>query len=75
MSKYWDTGFYSQPTAAEIKKNSAASRKREEKKGKSLEEGSQPICDHMTYGKSITDPCLGWDDTRRLIDTIAEMSV
>lgn len=40
-----------------------------------LEEGSQPICDHMTYGKSITDPCLGWEDTRRLIDTIAEMSV
>lgn len=37
MSKYWDTGFYSQPTAAELKKNSAASRKREEKKGKSLE--------------------------------------
>lgn len=37
MSKYWDTGFYSQPTGAEIKKNSAASRKREEKKGKSLE--------------------------------------
>ena len=40
-----------------------------------IEEGSQPICDHMTYGKSITDPCLGWEDTRRLIDTIAEMSV
>ena len=40
-----------------------------------LEEGNQPICDHMTYGKSITDPCLGWEDTRRLIDTIAEMSV
>ena len=40
-----------------------------------LEEGSQPISDHMTYGKSITDPCLGWEDTRRLIDTIAEMSV
>lgn len=40
-----------------------------------LEEGSQPIGDHMTYGKSITDPCLGWEDTRRLIDTIAEMSV
>ena len=37
MSKYWDTGFYSQPTAAELKKNCAASRKREEKKGKSLE--------------------------------------
>lgn len=40
-----------------------------------LEEGCQPISDHMTYGKSITDPCLGWEDTRRLIDTIAEMSV
>lgn len=40
-----------------------------------LEEGSQPISDHMVYGKSITDPCLGWEDTRRLIDTIAEMSV
>ena len=40
-----------------------------------LEEGSQPISDHMVYGKSITDPCLGWEDTRRLINTIAEMSV
>lgn len=25
-----------------------------------LEEGNQKISDHMTYGKSITDPCLGW---------------
>ena len=40
-----------------------------------LEEGSQPIGEHMVYGRSITDPCLGWDDTRRLIDTIAQMSV
>lgn len=40
-----------------------------------LEEGNQPISEHMVYGKSITDPCLGWEDTRRLIDTIAEMSV
>ncbi len=39
-----------------------------------LEEGSQPICEHMVYGKSITDPCLGWEDTRRLLDVIAEMS-
>ena len=37
MSKYWETGFYSQPSAAEIKRNSVESRKREEKKGKSLE--------------------------------------
>lgn len=40
-----------------------------------IEEGSQPIGSDMIYGKSITDPCLGWEDTRRLIDTIAEMSV
>ncbi len=40
-----------------------------------LEEGNQPISDHMVYGRSITDPCLGWEDTRRLLDTIAEMSV
>ena len=37
-----------------------------------LEEGRQDICDHMTYGKSITDPCLGWEDTEKLIYKIAE---
>lgn len=35
-----------------------------------LEEGSQ-IKD-LIYGKSITDPCLGWKDTERLILDIAE---
>ena len=35
-------------------------------------EGNQKICDHMTYGKSITDPCLGWEDTEKLIYKIAE---
>lgn len=25
------------------------------------------------FGQSITDPCLGWDDTERLIYDIAEM--
>ena len=24
-------------------------------------------------GKSITDPCLGWEDTEKLLYTIAEM--
>ena len=38
-----------------------------------IEEGNQKICDHMTYGKSITDPCLGWEDTEKLIFTIAEL--
>ena len=37
-----------------------------------IEEGNQKICDHMTYGKSITDPCLGWEDTERLLYDIAE---
>ena len=37
-----------------------------------LEEGNQKICKDMVYGKSITDPCLGWDDTEALIYKIAE---
>ncbi len=36
-----------------------------------LEDGAQSIGEHI-YGKSITDPCLGWEDTRRLIYDIAE---
>ena len=37
-----------------------------------LVEGRQDISDNMTYGQSITDPCIGWDDTVRLIREIAE---
>lgn len=37
-----------------------------------LEEGNQPIDCNRVYGKSITDPCLGWEDTERLIYSIAE---
>lgn len=37
-----------------------------------LEEGSQMIGEHI-YGKSITDPCLGWGDTERLVLDIAEL--
>lgn len=38
-----------------------------------LVEGSQKIgCANHVYGKSITDPCLGWEDSERLIHTIAE---
>lgn len=33
--------------------------------------GSQKVNGHV-YGKSITDPCLGWDDSEKLIYTIAE---
>ncbi len=35
-----------------------------------LEEGCQ--AEDKIYGKSITDPCLGWQDTERLILDIAE---
>lgn len=38
-----------------------------------IEEGSQKIGEHI-YGKSITDPCLGWEDSKNLIYTIAEMN-
>ena len=37
-----------------------------------IEEGAQKISDHI-YGKSITDPCLGWEDSRKLIYDIADM--
>jgi 3-deoxy-7-phosphoheptulonate synthase len=38
-----------------------------------LVEGCQKIGEGThVYGKSITDACLGWDDTERLIYDIAE---
>ncbi len=37
-----------------------------------IEEGCQKIGEHI-YGKSITDPCLGWRDSEQLIYTIADM--
>ena len=36
-----------------------------------IEAGSQKIGEHI-YGKSITDPCLDWENSRQLIYTIAE---
>ncbi len=36
-----------------------------------LEPGSQKIGEHC-YGKSITDPCLGWEDSERLLYDIAD---
>ncbi|WP_029321902.1 3-deoxy-7-phosphoheptulonate synthase [Butyrivibrio sp. AE3004] len=36
-----------------------------------IEEGCQKIGEGI-YGKSITDPCLGWNDTERLLLDIAE---
>ncbi len=36
-----------------------------------LEDGAQSIGEHI-YGKSITDPCLGWEKTEKLIYDIAD---
>ncbi len=37
-----------------------------------LVDGAQKISDQEEYGKSITDPCIGWDKTERLILDIAD---
>jgi 3-deoxy-7-phosphoheptulonate synthase len=40
-----------------------------------LYDGAQKVTDEASYvcGQSITDPCLGWDKTERLILDLAEM--
>ena len=37
-----------------------------------IESGSQDVTGHV-YGKSITDPCLGWKESEKLIYTIADL--
>ena len=37
-----------------------------------IEEGAQKVTDEV-YGKSITDPCLGWKDSEKLIRDLAQM--
>lgn len=36
-----------------------------------LEDGAQSVGEHV-FGKSITDPCLGWEKTEQLVLDIAE---
>ena len=38
-----------------------------------IEDGCQKITDQNVYGKSITDPCLGWEKTERLVLDMAEV--
>ena len=40
-----------------------------------LVEGRQNICADHVYGKSITDPCIGWEDTERLLFDIADKCI
>ncbi len=37
-------------------------------------EGNQPMTDinNLTYGQSITDPCLSWEDTVTILDMLAD---
>lgn len=37
-----------------------------------LVDGNQKISDDMVYGQSITDPCLGWEKTERLVLELAD---
>ena len=37
-----------------------------------IEDGAQKICENSVYGKSVTDPCLGWEKTEKLICEIAD---
>ena len=37
-----------------------------------IEDGAQCVGEHV-YGKSITDPCLGWEKTERLVLDLADM--
>ena len=38
-----------------------------------IEDGCQKIGDNLVYGKSITDPCLGWEKTERLLLDLADI--
>ena len=38
-----------------------------------IEDGCQKISPDEVFGKSITDPCLGWEKTERLIYDLAEI--
>ncbi|NRA37684.1 MAG: 3-deoxy-7-phosphoheptulonate synthase [Planctomycetes bacterium] len=37
-----------------------------------LTEGNQKYSDNMTYGQSITDACVSWEDTIPMLDTLAK---
>ena len=38
-----------------------------------IEEGNQNInAPDLVYGKSVTDACIGWEDTERALYTLSE---
>lgn len=40
-----------------------------------LKEGNQPLTKELKYGVSITDSCLGWDDTAFLLKTLNNVEI
>jgi 3-deoxy-7-phosphoheptulonate synthase len=36
-----------------------------------LVEGNQSITDNLTYGQSVTDACIGWEDTVKCLETLS----
>lgn len=38
-----------------------------------INEGCQPIGDHLEYGVSITDACIGWQETERILKASARI--
>ena len=38
-----------------------------------IEEGSQPISGQLKYGVSITDACIGWQETERILTASARI--
>lgn len=37
-----------------------------------LKEGNQKISEDMEYGKSVTDACVDWEETKKLLDDLAQ---
>ncbi|MDP2043560.1 MAG: 3-deoxy-7-phosphoheptulonate synthase, partial [Candidatus Omnitrophota bacterium] len=72
-----DKNFREQPRIAEEVMRSLAKSKDLKKMVKGLmvesylEEGSQEVKGKV-FGRSITDPCLGWPDTKELILKLAD---
>ena len=60
----------------EVLQQIIAERHRTEVRGVMLEshlcDGQQKITDHMRYGQSVTDGCLGWEKTQALLLDMAE---
>ena len=37
-----------------------------------INEGKQSISDNLKYGVSITDGCIGWEETEKLLEKLSK---